>query len=250
MRICRLMLDAKAQYCLIEGDTARVIDGSPFDRYRVTDRMVKLDGTEFLSPCEPMKIVAVGLNYAEHANEMSETAKDYPVIFMKPASSIIGHKSAIIRPRQSERVDYEAELAIVIKKRCKNVSKGDAMEYVLGFTCLNDVTARDLQSLDKQWTRAKSFDTFCPLGPWVETEFDWRDAKVELRLNGEVKQSGRTSQMINACDELVSFISSVMTLEAGDVIATGTPSGIGPMQKGDSVIVEVEGIGELVNTVE
>lgn len=170
-----------------------------------------------------------------------------PLLFLKPASSVIGPEDRIILPPQSARVDYEAELAVVIGKTAKNVKRGQAQGYIKGYTCLNDVTARDLQGKDGQWTRAKGFDTFCPIGPWIETEIDPADLKIELFLNGEIKQQSTTSNLIFNPARLVEFISGVMTLFPGDVIATGTTSGIGPMKAGDKVEVRIEGIGSLIN---
>jgi len=200
-----------------------------------------------LPPCLPSKVVAVGLNYRDHAEELGLAIPEEPILFMKPSTSVIGPDDMIILPPQSTRVDYEAELAIVMSKSARNVPREKAQEYILGFTCLNDVTARDLQSKDGQWTRSKSFDTFCPIGPWIDTEIDASDLKIELVLNGEIKQKSRTSNLIFNCAVLVEFISAVMTLHPGDVIATGTTSGIGPMGPGDTVEVRVEGIGSLVN---
>ena len=174
---------------------------------------------------------------------------DEPVIFIKPASAVIGPGEAIVCPKRSSRVDYEAELAAVIGKRCKNVSAQDAPQYILGYTCLNDVTARDIQPIDGQWTRAKGFDTFAPIGPCIETEFDPGNAPIQSALNGRVCQDGNTSMMMRSVSELVAFISGVMTLEPGDVVTTGTPEGVGPMQPGDTVKVRIGGIGTLVNPV-
>ncbi len=250
MKFCRIVHEGKEIYCIAEENAVRLLNGTPLGEYRLTDTFFPIKDIRFLSPVNPSKVVAVGVNYAAHAEEMKHhDIPDTPILFLKPPTSVIAHEEAIVYPIQSKRVDYEAELAIVIKKRCKNVSKEAAMEYVLGFTCLNDVTARDLQAIDKQWTRAKGFDTFCPIGPWIDTDFDWRDAKIQLLLNGEVKQSSTTARMIHKCDALVSFISEVMTLEPGDVIATGTPSGIGPMDIGDTVEVSIEGLSILRNTV-
>lgn len=208
-----------------------------------------LSDVQLLPPTSPTKVVAVGLNYRDHAQEMGEELPETPLLFLKPSSSVIGPGAAIILPEQSQRIDYEAELAIVIGSESKNVSKEYAAEKILGYTCLNDVTARDLQKKDGQWTRAKGFDTFCPIGPLVETDFDFESAQIELRLNGEVKQSSNISNLIFNPLELVEFVSSVMTLYPGDVIATGTTSGIGPMQDGDTVEVFIEGIGSLKNPV-
>lgn len=209
----------------------------------------KLSDVKLLPPATPTKVVAVGLNYVDHAREMNLTVPDEPLLFLKPASSVIGHGDSIIIPSQSSRVDYEAELAIVIGTKAKDVSSKDASNYILGYTCLNDVTARDLQAKDGQWTRAKGFDTFCPIGPWIETEVFPSDMEISLILNGKTKQHSRTSQLIFDCFQLVEFISSVMTLYPGDVIATGTTSGIGPVADGDIVEVKIEGIGSLINKV-
>jgi 2-keto-4-pentenoate hydratase/2-oxohepta-3-ene-1,7-dioic acid hydratase in catechol pathway len=211
---------------------------------------VALSEVRLLAPCEPSKIVAVGLNYRDHAEELNMKLPEEPLLFLKPSSSVIGPGDTIIMPRQSARVDYEAELAIVIGIEAKGVSEKDAGKFILGYTCLNDVTARDLQNKDGQWTRAKGFDTFCPLGPWIETEIDPFDLKIDLLLNGQSKQSSRTSNMIFNPFKLVEFISGVMTLFPGDVIATGTTSGIGPMCDGDTVEVRIESLGSLVNRVE
>jgi 2-keto-4-pentenoate hydratase/2-oxohepta-3-ene-1,7-dioic acid hydratase in catechol pathway len=197
----------------------------------------------------PTKIVAVGRNYAEHAKELGNEAPSEPIIFLKPPSALLPHDGTIIRPPQSQRVDHEGELAMVIGKRARNVSAARWRDFVRGFTCANDVTARDLQKKDVQFTRGKSFDTFCPIGPCIETELDPADLSLVTRVNGEVKQNGRTSMMIFPCPAIIEFITSVMTLEPGDVILTGTPSGVGPLQAGDMVEVEIEGIGTLRNHV-
>lgn len=197
----------------------------------------------------PSKIVCVGRNYAEHARELGNEAPSEPIIFLKPPTSILPPGGTIVRPPQSQRVDYEGELAIVIGKRARNVPRAQWRNYVLGFTCANDVTARDLQKLDVQFTRAKSFDTFCPIGPEIETDLDPAALRLVTRVNGAVKQNGNTRDMIFKCDFLIEFISSIMTLCPGDVICTGTPAGVGPLNKGDEVEVEIEGIGTLRNHV-
>ncbi len=199
----------------------------------------------------PGKIVCVGLNYAAHVteNDASRTVPDEPVIFMKPNSSLLGHGEAIVIANADHRTDYEAELAIVIGTRCRNVSEADAPTYVLGYTAANDVSDRDLQQKDGQWVRAKGFDTYCPLGPWIVTGLDVSDAKVESRLNGEVRQSQTTASMIFNPNFLISFISKVMTLDPGDVILTGTPEGVGAMKAGDTIEIEVGGVGVLRNPV-
>ena len=197
----------------------------------------------------PGKIIAVGLNYRSHAAELGMELAPEPVLFMKPPSAVIGSGDAIVLPAASRQVDYEAELAVVIGKTAHEVPAGDAASYILGYTCANDVTARDLQRSDGQWTRSKSFDTFCPLGPWVETELPASEALVELLLNGEVRQGAAIADMIFSPFELVAFISGIMTLERHDVILTGTPPGVGPLKAGDEVVVRISGVGELKNRV-
>ncbi|MBD3163988.1 hypothetical protein GF323_02210 [Candidatus Woesearchaeota archaeon] len=199
----------------------------------------------------PSKIVAAGLNYHSHAKELKMNAPRHPIIFLKPNTSIISDRETIVLPKQSKRVDYEAELALVVGKKCKDVPEKDALKYIRGYTCLNDVTARDLQKLDGQWTRAKSFDTFCPIGPRLENrgELDPDDTAIELYLNGKQRQSSSTKEFIFKTGYLVSFISKIMTLNEGDIITTGTPPGIGPMKPGDTVEVRIQGIGTLRNNV-
>jgi len=197
----------------------------------------------------PSKIVAVGRNYIAHARELGHEVPTEPLIFLKPTSAIVGDEDDVVYPKASLRVDHEAELAVVIGRRCKDVNEGDAFDYVRGYTCANDVTARDLQETDDQWTRAKGFDTFCPLGPQVVEDLDPFSLRVVARANGEVRQEGHTSDMLFPVPALVAYISSVMTLEPDDVILTGTPPGVGPVQRGDIMEVEVEGIGVLRNRV-
>lgn len=228
----------------------RVLVASPFDGMIVaTSETCSLEEIALLPPCVPTKIVAVGLNYRDHAPEIGMEQPADPLIFMKPPSTMIGNNEDIVLPEESSRVDYEAELAIVIAKKTKAVSADNAYEHIFGYTCLNDVTARDIQKKDVQFTRSKSFDTFCPVGPWIETELDPSDLEIKCLLNGNIMQNSRTSHMIKSPAELVSFISGVMTLEPGDIIATGTPPGVGSLKHGDVVSVNVEGIGELVNRV-
>ncbi len=197
----------------------------------------------------PSKIVAVGRNYADHARELGNEPPTEPILFLKPPSALLPHEGTIIRPPQSQRVDYEGELAIVIGSRVRNVPADRWRDVVQGFTCANDVTARDLQRKDVQFTRGKGFDTFCPIGPCIETDLDPADLALTTRVNGEIKQSGRTSMMVFSCGVLIEFISAVMTLEPGDIILTGTPAGVGPLASGDRVEVEIEGIGTLRNDV-
>ena len=210
---------------------------------------LRLDEVKLLPPTFPTKIVAVGLNYRDHARELNLKIPEEPLIFLKPPSAVIGPEEAIILPAGVGRVDYEAELAIVIGRKARKVPPGSAQEYILGYTCFNDVTARDLQKKDGQWTRAKSFDTFAPLGPWIETKLDPSAVQVKAYLNGQLVQNSSTRELIFPVYELVSFISHIMTLYPGDVIATGTPPGVGPLSPGDRIEIEIEGIGRLVNWV-
>ncbi len=226
------------------------IEGDRFTQYNITDKVVEADSVRILPPSDPSKIVCVGLNYADHAAEMGLAAPEEPVIFIKPATTIIAHGEKIKIPAQSSQVEFEAELAIVIKNEIKDIDEDEVMDNILGFTCFNDVTARDLQKKDGQWTRAKSFDTFGPVGPFVRKNVDPDNLDISLSVNGEIKQHSNTSQFIFKTKKLVSFISSVMTLYRGDIISTGTPAGISALKKGDVVEVEIEGIGKLTNFVE
>jgi len=196
---------------------------------------------------QPTKIVCVGLNYNDHAKELDMPLPKAPILFIKPITTLIGPKEYIIYPKMSKRVDYEAELAIIIKDKIRNIKENEVTKHIEGFTCLNDVTARDLQKLDKQWTRAKSFDTFCPIGPKIVKDINPNNLKIQSFLNNELKQNSKTSNFIFKVEELVSFISKVMTLNHGDIISTGTPKGIGPMKKGDTIEIKIEGIGTLTN---
>ncbi len=249
MKFARIKLNGRPVYVKVSGYKGVVLSGSVFGEYSETDSIVDMNTAEYMTPCDPTKIVAVGLNYRDHAEEMGLEIPDFPALFIKPSSSAAPHKGDIIYPPMSKQVDYEAEFAIVIGKEASYISETEADDYILGYTCLNDVTARDLQALDSQWTRAKSFDTFAPIGPVIETELDPDNADIRLLLNGEVKQKSSTANFIFKTKRLVSLISQVMTLYPGDIITTGTPSGIGPMRPGDKVEVEIEGIGTLLNTV-
>ena len=209
-----------------------------------------LSELEMLPPTQPSKIICVGLNYKDHATELSMPLPGNPLIFLKPPSAILGHMGNIVYPDQAGSVDYEAELAVVIGRRCKNVRSSDAGSVILGYTCFNDVTARDIQKEDGQWTRSKSFDTFAPLGPFIKDgTMDVSDLSIKTRVNSKLKQESRTSNLIFDVPKLIEFISSIMTLEAGDVIATGTPPGVGELFVGDEVEIEIEDIGVLKNTV-
>jgi 2-keto-4-pentenoate hydratase/2-oxohepta-3-ene-1,7-dioic acid hydratase in catechol pathway len=206
-------------------------------------------GATLLAPCRPTKVVAIGRNYAAHARELGNDVPSRPLVFLKPPSAVVGPGEPILLPGDSERVEHEGELGAVIGRRCRHVAREDALAVVGGWVAVNDVTARDLQKADVQFTRAKSFDTFCPVGPWLETDLDIRDALVLCRVNEQVRQSGRTSQMIFDVSTLISAISRIMTLEEGDLISTGTPEGVGPLREGDRVEVEISGIGVLRNPV-
>lgn len=197
----------------------------------------------------PTKVVCVGLNYRDHAEELNMDIPEEPIIFLKPTSSIIYHEDKIVLPKQSKRVDHEVELAVVIGRKCKDVKKEDALDYIMGYTILNDVTARDIQKKDGQWTRAKSFDTFCPIGPRIVKDIDPGNLDIQLRINGEVRQKSNTKNMIFSVEELIEFISEVMTLYPHDIISTGTPPGVGMLRRGDVVECEIEGIGILRNYV-
>jgi 2-keto-4-pentenoate hydratase/2-oxohepta-3-ene-1,7-dioic acid hydratase in catechol pathway len=247
MKIVRFNIDGKTNNGILESETIRAFTGSPYGRIRTTDRYFNLNEVKLLPPCNPSKIVAIGVNYRSHGEEMSHRIPAEPLMFIKPSTSVIGPEDDVVYPESSERVDYEGELGVVMKKRAWKVSREDAPKYILGYMCLNDVTARDIQARDKQWTRGKGFDTFCPIGPCIETECNPDNLELETRLNGEIKQHTSTGELIFPVYELVHFISSVMTLLPGDVIATGTTSGVGPMQPGDTVEVEIENIGTLRN---
>ena len=249
MKLIRFATNGQTRYGAVEQRQIRALTGDPFGSLRFGPESFQLEAVTLLPPCEPSKIVAVGVNYKAHAQEMGHRLPEEPLLFLKPPSTIIGPGGIIHYPDGVTRLDYEAELAVVIKKKTRSITPAQAPDAILGYTCLNDVTARDLQQKDKQWTRAKSFDTFAPIGPWIVTDLDPSNLKIEGILNGETKQSSTTSDLIFPVPFLVSFISTIMTLLPGDVITTGTPSGVGPMQRGDTIEVVIEGIGRLTNTV-
>ncbi len=250
MRIVRFFQKGRAGYGVLDGEKLLPLWETPFLGITETGETLLQDEITLLAPCEPSKIVALGLNYRDHAAEFGHPVPEEPLIFLKPSTAVIGPEADIIYPRMSRRVDYEAELAVIIGKTAHRVAEDKALDYVLGYTCFNDVTARDLQKKDGLFTRAKGFDTFAAMGPWIETDIgDPDNVMVEAYLNGERRQHSSTSNMVFGVRHLISFISQVMTLLPGDVIATGTPSGIGPMRPGDVVEVRVEGIGTLRNRV-
>ena len=254
MRICRFALDGEVSFGIVEGPADRPrdlvvapVDGHPFGPFTPTGARHPLSAVRLLAPVLPSKVVCIGKNYAEHAAEMGGEAPANPVVFLKPSTSVIGPGEAVRLPRDSERVDHEAELAVVVGRLCRDVPRERALDVVLGYTCGNDVTARDHQKADGQWTRGKSHDTFCPLGPWVETELDVRDVSVQCRVDDERRQDGRTGQLIHDVPAVLEWITSFMTLLPGDVVLTATPAGAGPLTPGAPVAVAVEGAGRLSN---
>ena len=259
MRICRVSVDGDLFFGLIEGlsDTGEIgegtlvalLDGHPFGVLAPEGRIMKASDVRFIAPVLPSKIIAVGRNYAAHAKELGNEVPVSPMIFLKPSTSIIGPGEPILLPWQSEQVEHEAELAVVVGRLCSDVPVDRVPEVVLGYTCANDVTARDLQKSDGQWGRAKGFDSFCPLGPWIVTDLETDAASISCHVNSEVRQRGSTGDMVFDVAELVSWISSVMTLLPGDVILTGTPAGVGPIRAGDEVSVTIAGVGTLTNPV-
>jgi len=257
MKFCRYVMRnasspaaASPQYGLIEGENVLEISGTPLGQWSRGWHFSRLSDIRLLAPVEPSKIVCIGRNYAAHAAELGNEVPKEPLMFLKPPSSIIGPEEPIILTRFSQRVEHEGELALVIGRRCAHLrDTDDALSFVLGYTCLNDVTARDLQISDGQFTRGKGFDTFCPIGPHIESDLDPANVLVETHVNGERRQSGSTALMTYPVAFLVRWISRMMTLMPGDVIATGTPAGVGPLVAGDSVTVSVAGVGVLRNPV-
>jgi 2-keto-4-pentenoate hydratase/2-oxohepta-3-ene-1,7-dioic acid hydratase in catechol pathway len=248
MKIIRYKTGNSIEYGILEGEQIQVLVGTPFPEIKKGSQRRKASEVKLLAPCEPSKVVAIGLNYYSHAKEVGQPVPKEPIMFYKPSTSVIGPEDKIVNPGCT-RLDYEAELGVVIKSKASKVSKQDAMKYVLGYTCFNDVTARDWQAQDSQWSRAKGSDTFSPTGPWIETELDPSNVTLEAYLNGERKQHISTADLIFAIPDLVSYISQVITLLPGDVIATGTPHGIGPMKSGDTIEIKIEGIGTLRNQI-
>ena len=256
MRIARYTAGDGAAFGVIEGDdealAIRAIDGHPFAPFQVVGDPQPLGTLRLLAPVLPSKVVAIGRNYAEHAAEMGNEVdlSEPPVVFLKPSTSVIGPGDPVQYPVGiSDQVDYEGELAVIIARLCREVPVERVSDVVLGFACGNDVTARDLQRREQQWGRAKGFDTFCPIGPWVTTDLDPSDLAITTTVNGELKQARRTSQMMRGVDELVAHVSQAMTLLPGDVILTGTPAGVGPLAVGDEVSVSIESVGTLTNRV-
>jgi 2-keto-4-pentenoate hydratase/2-oxohepta-3-ene-1,7-dioic acid hydratase in catechol pathway len=250
MRLIRFSTkDGLARHGWLHDDLVGEVDGSPYGEFIRLEANIPLEEVSLLAPVLPGKIICVGRNYVAHAREHDAEVPEVPMLFLKPPSAVIGPQAPIVLPPQSRQVEHEAELAVVIRKPGRWITTTAALEYVLGYTIANDVTARDLQRLDGQWTRAKGFDTFCPVGPWVETDFDPADALVTCKVNGETRQMASTRDMVFNVRQLVAYASSIMTLEAGDLILTGTPAGVSPIQPGDMIEISIEGLGTLRNPV-
>jgi 2-keto-4-pentenoate hydratase/2-oxohepta-3-ene-1,7-dioic acid hydratase in catechol pathway len=249
MRIVRYSREGQVGFGILEGETIAAVSPHPFAAFEYTGERFPTGEVRLLAPVLPTKVVAVGRNYAEHAREMGGEVPDDPVIFLKPSTAVIGPGDPIVHPGWVGRVDYEGELAVIVGKLARRLDEADAIQAVLGFSCANDVTARDLQRADGQWARAKGFDSFCPLGPWIETDLDSSDLALRTLVNGEPRQQARTSQLERGVASLMAFVSRVMTLLPGDVLLTGTPAGVGPLEVGDRVEVEIDGIGVLANQV-
>ncbi|MBO3746326.1 fumarylacetoacetate hydrolase family protein [Streptosporangiaceae bacterium NEAU-GS5] len=252
MRIARFATGDGIAFGVVEedGQVISKVAGHPFGGVEFTGERYPVSEIRLVAPMLPTKVVAIGRNYADHAAEMGNDVPDEPIMFIKPSTTVIGPGEAIAYPEKlSSRVDYEGELAIVIGRLCREVPRERAADVIFGYTCANDVTARDLQKKDVQFTRAKGFDTFCPLGPWIETSLDPGDLALTTSVNGDLRQSGRTSQLVHDIPTLIAHVTNVMTMLPGDVILTGTPAGVGPLQVGDEVSVGIEGIGTLTNRV-
>lgn len=250
MRFVRYQLGkSQPNYGWVYENKIGPIDGSPFGEYRRLEAEIPMESVRLLPPTIPSKIVCLGRNYEEHAKEHGAEVPQIPLIFLKPPSVLIGQGENIVLPPQSNQVEHEAELAIVIGKSGRWIGTDNATDHIFGYTIANDVTARDLQRSDPQWTRSKGFDTFCPLGPWIETEMDPYDILITCRVNDNIRQMASTRDMVFSIPQIIAFISSVMLLEPGDVILTGTPAGVGVLEAGDVVKASIEGIGELINPV-
>ncbi|MEP0773551.1 MAG: fumarylacetoacetate hydrolase family protein [Acidobacteriota bacterium] len=250
MKLCRLVVGGVPRWGTIHGELVTLMRGTPWADPTPLGGSVPLEGARLLPPCEPTKIVAVGLNYRAHAAEMGKELPAEPLLFLKAPSSLLPPGEAVLLPEDSAQVEHEGELALVIGRTARRVAAGDALHHVLGYTCLDDVTARDIQRREKVYARAKGYDTFCPVGPWLETDIpDPQRLELELRVNWEVRQRGTTADMIFPVAEVISFISSIMTLHPGDLITTGTPPGVGRLAHGDTVEVQISGIGTLTHGV-
>ena len=248
MKIARVQVGGEAVWAIVDGETVYRLEGSPWASAERGAAIGPLSGAKLLAPCEPTKVVCIGLNYRAHAAESGQQVPPEPLMFLKPPTSVVGPGDDVVWAPGSEHIDYEAELAVVFKRQAKSVPAGAFKDYVLGYTCANDISARDFQRGDGQWARAKGSDTFCPLGPWIETDVDPGDLRISGKLNGETKQDSRTSDLVFDVDFLISHLTKYFTMYPGDVLITGTPAGIGPMNPGNSYEVTIEGVGSLSNT--
>ncbi len=244
MRFGRLVVDGGLQWARIDTDRAEIWSGAPWEG-SATGRVTPFHEADLRAPVEPFKILCVGRNYVAHAKELGHEVPKEPLLFLKPKTALIGHGGTIELPPESARVEHEAELGVIIGRAARRVSRENALDHVFGYTCVCDVTARDLQKSDGQWSRAKGFDTFCPCGPWIETDVDPRGLRVRCLVNGVTRQDGSTSQMVFDVPSLIEYASRAMTLEPGDLLVTGTPEGVGPLAHGDELVVDIEGIGAL-----
>jgi 2-keto-4-pentenoate hydratase/2-oxohepta-3-ene-1,7-dioic acid hydratase in catechol pathway len=249
MRIARLKTAEGPKYAELHSDGAALLDGAPWLAKRVAGAKVAYTESDLLCPVDPSKILCIGRNYAAHAKELGNAVPTEPLLFLKPPSSLLDPGGTIRLPRESTRVEHEAELGVVLGKRCRDVAREDALACVFGYTCVGDITARDLQKKDVQFTRAKGFDTFCPVGPWIETALDPSNVRVQCRVSGALRQDGSTSNMIFDVPTLIAYTSHMMTLEPGDLLVTGTPEGVGPLVDHDTLEIEIDGIGVLVSRV-
>lgn len=250
MKYLRYSINGKKYYGILNDDnTVEKLKGTPFDNYEKSGEILKLDEIKIETPCDFTKAVCIGLNYRDHAQEFGLAIPEEPIVFIKPSTTAIAENEEVIKPSISKRLDYEAELAIIIKKDTHKIKVSQVDDYVLGYTCANDITARDLQPKQGQWTIAKSFDTFCPFGPYIATDIDPTNLKISSVLNGKVMQESNTSNLIFSIKFLVSYLSQVMTLKKGDIILTGTPGGISGMEKGDEIKVIIENVGTLTNKI-
>jgi 2-keto-4-pentenoate hydratase/2-oxohepta-3-ene-1,7-dioic acid hydratase in catechol pathway len=249
MKIARFNLNGEIRFGSVVGDQVSLFAGNPFESKELSGESIALDQIQLLAPVTPSKIICIGMNYAAHAAEISQDVPDEPLMFFKPISAIIGPNDTIVLPHQSDQVELEVELAVVIGKQAKNISKSEVESHIFGYTVGNDITARDIQFSDLQWARSKGFDTFCPLGPWIETDFDPTGKRLDSRVHGEQRQHATTRDMIFDVETIVSFVSENVTLFPGDIILTGSPAGISRITHGDVIECEIEGIGVLHNQV-
>lgn len=249
MKIARFNLNGEIRFGSVAGDQVSLFAGNPFESKELSGESIALDQIQLLAPVAPSKIICIGMNYAAHAAEISQDVPDEPLMFFKPISAIIGPHDTIVLPHQSDQVELEVELAVVIGKVAKNISKSEVKSHIFGYTVGNDITARDIQFSDLQWARSKGFDTFCPLGPWIETDFDPTGKRLDSRVHGEQRQHATTRDMIFDVETIVSFVSENVTLFPGDIILTGSPAGISRITHGDAIECEIEGIGVLHNQV-